>query len=161
LHSPSYCGVEFSHPLSYWDANLHAYLPDIAGVYAIQVGGNSSQLTPIFFGETTSIRDCHVRNHHQGISRWLAHPAAAAGLLISYSTMPNSSKAVREYLAGVLIHHYRPVCNLTAPRNERAVVLANPARRTIGKDALRGLDAEPQLDLAWIVTREGATNRIR
>lgn len=162
MHSPSYCGVEFSHPLSYWDANLHAYLPDVAGIYAIQVGGGASPLIPVYFGEATSIRDCHVRNHHEAIPRWLAHPAAGEGLLISYSEMPNSSTAVREYLEGVLIHHYRPVCNLSAPRHERAVVLADSARRKIDKDRLqRGLEETEQPQIAWSATRQGATNEIR
>ena len=162
MHSPSYCGLEFSYPLPYWDINLHAYLPDTAGVYVIQVGGGSSPLTPIYFGEAASIRDCHVRNHHEGISRWLAHPAAAEGLVISHSEMPNSSKAVREYLAGVLIHHYRTVCNLSAPLRERAVVLADPARRTIDKDRLRrAVDGEALPEIALSATRQGATNEIR
>jgi len=162
LPSPSYCGLEFSRPLSYWDANLHAYLPDVAGIYAIQVNGGSSPLTPIYFGETTSIRDCHVRNHHEAIPRWLALPAAAEGLLISYSEMPNSSKAVREYLEGVLIHHYRPVCNLSAPRHERAVVLADPARRKIDADRVRrGLAEEALPEIILSATAQGDTNRIR
>ena len=128
MKSISYRGVLFSHPMSYWDGNLHAYLPDSPGVYAIQVGNALElpwPLEPIYFGETHSFRDRHVRNHHEGIARWLAHPVAAEGLLISYCEMPDSSKAVREYMEGLLIAHYMPVCNLSGRGHERCVSLAD------------------------------------
>ena len=142
MKSISYRGLLFSHPTSYWDENLHSYLPDSPGVYAIQVGNALElpwPLEPIYFGETHSFRDRHVRNHHEGISRWLAHPAAAEGLLISYCEMPDSSKAVREYMEGLLISHYKPVCNFTGPGHKRCMSLADYRAPMVQEDEQRGL----------------------
>jgi hypothetical protein len=140
MRSISYRGLLFTQPTSYWDVNLHAYLPDTSGIYAIQVPDghwSSEQLEPIYFGETASFRERHVRNHHDGIPRWLAHRAAPAGLLISYCEMPDSSQAVREYMQGLLIQQFKPVCNLSGQRHERSVSLPELAHVPFDQDLPR------------------------
>jgi hypothetical protein len=140
MRSISYRGLLFSQPTSYWDVNLYAYLPDTSGIYAIQVPNGLQSLEPIYFGETHSFRDSHVRNHHEGIPRWLAHPSAAEGLLISYFEMPDASQAVREYMQSLLIQHYKPACNLAAQGHDRSVSLPELDLLPIEQDqVLRGL----------------------
>ncbi|MEP7346005.1 MAG: hypothetical protein ABI877_12090 [Gemmatimonadaceae bacterium] len=135
MRSISYRGLQFSSPMSYWDENLHFYLPDSPGVYAILVRREALApwLEPIHFGETHSFRDRHVGGHHECIPQWLAHPGARS-LLISYCELPESSKAVREYMLGLLISHFKPVCNLAHSAFDRGVSPADLLRGPVERD---------------------------
>jgi hypothetical protein len=115
----TYGNHRFTAPalLGYW------VLPSVPGVYAIQVINSTwgpFQYEPIYFGETSNLRQQVDLSSHEAAWRWWKHASSRFGLYVSWLREDDGVK--RLLLEEELIAQYFPLHKHSLREPSRAVI---------------------------------------